>query len=104
MGTGARVAIAALEQDLEGMATGTIKTLRGDKGFGFIKREGNQSGGDLFFHMSAVQGAHFDDLREGQTVSYDEERDPRDPSRYRANNVRLETAETGEESYEADNA
>lgn len=72
------------------MATGTIKTIRAEKGFGFIKKEGAQMGGnDLFFHMSAVQGSTFDDLREGQRVSFDEERDPRDPSRQRANNVRL---------------
>ena len=88
------------------MATGTIKTIRADKGFGFIKREGSQMGGsDLFFHMSAVQDAHFDDLREGQTVSYDEERDPRDSSRFRANNVRLisgDGGDAGEESFESD--
>jgi CspA family cold shock protein len=95
---------AALEQELAQMATGTIKTLRGDKGFGFIKREGSQAGGDLFFHMSAVQDANFDDLREGQTVSYDEERDPRDPSRYRANNVRLAAAGEGDDGFDADNA
>jgi len=95
---------AALEQEFVRMATGTIKTLRGDKGFGFIKREGSQAGGDLFFHMSAVQDANFDDLREGQTVSYDEERDPRDPSRYRANNVRLEASDGGDDAFDADNA
>ena len=87
------------------MATGTIKTLRGDKGFGFIKREGAQiGGGDLFFHMSAVQDANFDDLREGQMVDYDEERDPRDPSRYRANNVRLAAEGAVDEGFDADNA
>jgi CspA family cold shock protein len=96
---------AALEEEPEPMATGTIKTIRADKGFGFIKREGGQMGGsDLFFHMSAVQGGNFDDLREGQTVSYDEERDPRDPSRFRANNVRLATAPAGDEAFESDNA
>lgn len=47
------------------MAKGTIKKLT-SKGFGFI--EGEQ--GDLFFHMSEVQGTRFEDLREGQTVTY----------------------------------
>ena len=43
------------------MAEGTIKRLT-DKGFGFIA---NDSGKDLFFHMSAVEGVRFEDLREG---------------------------------------
>lgn len=50
------------------MAEGTIKKLT-DKGFGFIKTD---SGKDLFFHSSAVQGAGFDALREGQKVTYTE--------------------------------
>jgi len=71
------------------MAVGTIKTIRADKGFGFIKRrDGGIGAGDLFFHSSAVEGGIFDDLREGQEVSYDEGRDERDPSRQRAVNVR----------------
>lgn len=69
------------------MATGTIKTLRDDKGFGFITPEGTNGRNDVFFHRSAVQGAGFDMLREGQEVNYDEEPDPRDPSRRRAVNV-----------------
>lgn len=63
------------------MAEGTIKRLT-DKGFGFIS---NDSGKDLFFHMSAVEGARFEDLREGQKVSYNEGMGPKGP---RAENVR----------------
>ncbi len=48
------------------MAEGTIKKVM-DKGFGFIA---TASGKDLFFHMSAVQGGSFEDLREGQKVTY----------------------------------
>lgn len=70
------------------MATGTIKTIRGEKGFGFIGRDGGGDRGDLFFHHSAVPGGRFEELREGQQVSFDEEPDPRDPSRRRAVNVR----------------
>jgi cold shock protein len=40
------------------MAEGTIKRLT-DKGFGFIE---TSPGKDIFFHMSAVQGARFEDL------------------------------------------
>ena len=47
------------------MAEGTIKRLT-DKGFGFIE---TGTGKDLFFHMSAVEGVRFDDLRQGQRIS-----------------------------------
>jgi CspA family cold shock protein len=71
------------------MATGTIKTIRGEKGFGFIARDDGGAGkGDLFFHHTAVVGGGFEELQEGQSVSFDEEPDPRDPSRRRAVNVR----------------
>ena len=63
------------------MAEGTIKRLT-DKGFGFIDMG---TGKDLFFHMSALQGARFDDLREGQRVSFTEGRGPKGPN---AENVR----------------
>ena len=57
------------------MAQGTIKKLTA-KGFGFIDKGGR---GDLFFHVSAVQGATFDDLYEGQTVEYTEGRGQKGP-------------------------
>ena len=50
------------------MAEGTIKKVL-DKGFGFIKTSGDK---DLFFHSSSVQGISFNELREGQKVSYTE--------------------------------
>ena len=50
------------------MAEGTIKKVM-DKGFGFIKTAGDK---DLFFHSSAVKGVDFNDLREGQKVTYTE--------------------------------
>jgi CspA family cold shock protein len=72
------------------MATGTIKTIREDRGFGFIAKDGAAgSSGDLFFHHSAVPAGTFEQLREGQRVSFDQEPDSRDPSRQRAVNVRL---------------
>ena len=48
------------------MREGTIKKLSLDRGFGFIAAEDH----DVFFHRSAVQNAHFDELEEGQTVEY----------------------------------
>ena len=57
------------------MAEGTIKKLT-DKGFGFIKTSGPK---DLFFHSSSVQGASFDDLHEGQSVTFTEAKGPKGP-------------------------
>jgi CspA family cold shock protein len=65
------------------MATGTIKRVHQDKGFGFIR---DASGREFFFHRSSVQG-DFEDLREGQRVSFDEEPSPKGP---RAGNIRPE--------------
>ena len=62
------------------MAEGTIKRLTG-KGFGFIKTDG---GKDLFFHSSSVQGVSYEELHEGQKVSYTEGPSPKGP---RAENV-----------------
>ena len=64
------------------MAEGTIKKLT-DKGFGFIDT-GN--GKDMFFHMSNLDGVQFDDLEEGQSVSYEPGQGPKGP---RAENVRV---------------
>jgi CspA family cold shock protein len=47
---------------------GTIKRLVSDKGFGFILAG---DGFEYFFHNSACQQTAFDDLREGQTVTFD---------------------------------
>jgi len=50
------------------MPEGTIKKLT-DKGFGFINTGKSK---DLFFHSSAVVGTSFEQLTEGQKVSYSE--------------------------------
>jgi len=63
------------------MAEGTIKRLT-DRGFGFIE---TSPGNDIFFHMSNVEGVRFEELREGQRVSFDEGQGPKGP---RAENVR----------------
>ncbi len=57
------------------MAEGSIKKLT-NKGFGFINIGG---GKDLFFHSSSVQGVSFNELREGQKVSYTEGQSPKGP-------------------------
>ena len=50
------------------MATGTIKTLT-PKGFGFIARDGETK--DLFFHSKELQGVTYDELKVGDTLSFD---------------------------------
>ena len=57
------------------MATGTIKKLVSDKGFGFISADG----AELFFHSSAVEETTFDELREGQSVTFEEGQGPKGP-------------------------
>jgi len=54
--------------------TGTIKRLT-DKGFGFITAEGLQK--DLFFHKNSLVGVTFDELKEGDTVSFETEESPK---------------------------
>ncbi|MDA0284210.1 MAG: cold shock domain-containing protein [Planctomycetota bacterium] len=63
------------------MAEGTIKRIT-DKGFGFIE---DGSGTDMFFHSSTVEGVSFEQLREGQQVSFNVGQGPKGP---RAENVR----------------
>ena len=55
---------------------GTIKRLT-DRGFGFIAQEGEEK--ELFFHSSALVGATYDDLREGDAVSFDTEDSDKGP-------------------------
>jgi cold shock protein len=54
--------------------TGTIKRLI-DKGFGFIAGEGLAK--DLFFHSNSLVGVTFDELKEGDAVSFETEESPK---------------------------
>lgn len=47
---------------------GTIKTLK-ENGFGFISREGEPK--DLFFHSKELNGVIFDELKEGDVVTFE---------------------------------
>jgi CspA family cold shock protein len=47
---------------------GTIKTLQKERGFGFISREGEAK--DLFFHAKELKGVTFEELKEGDTVTF----------------------------------
>ncbi len=56
---------------------GSIKKLT-DKGFGFIAQEGQEK--DLFFHSNSLVGVQFNDLREGDMVSFEIEQSPKGPN------------------------
>ena len=56
------------------MSNGTVKWFNAEKGYGFISQE---SGDDVFVHLSAIQGKGFKTLEEGQSVSFEIEEGPR---------------------------
>lgn len=51
------------------MATGTVKWFNPDKGYGFIQPD--NGGKDVFVHITALQAAGIQDLRDGQKVSFE---------------------------------
>lgn len=55
------------------MSFGKVKKIT-DRGFGFITRDleaGEIRAKDVFFHAKDLQGAKFDDLREGDQVEFE---------------------------------
>jgi len=65
------------------MATGTIKKVVADRGFGFISAEDEK---EYFFHRGGLDASlDFDRLIGGEHVEFDVESSPKGP---RANNVR----------------
>ena len=75
---------AARPAEVVDVASGTIKRLVRDRGFGFIRDDGGQ---EWFFHRSSVKAGSFDQLNEGQRVSFDEEPSQKGP---RAGNIRAD--------------
>ncbi|RAU22608.1 cold-shock protein [Paramagnetospirillum kuznetsovii] len=57
------------------MPNGTVKWFNSTKGYGFIAPD--NGGADVFVHISAVERAGMSGLKDGQKVSFEEERDPR---------------------------
>jgi len=59
------------------MQEGTIARLT-EKGFGFIKREGQEK--DLFFHSNELVGVAYADLHEGDKVTFEVADSPKGPN------------------------
>ena len=53
---------------------GTVKWCNNEKGYGFISRN---SGDDVFVHHSAIDGAGFKSLNEGDSVEFDVTKGPK---------------------------
>ncbi|MEM6306987.1 MAG: cold-shock protein [Pseudomonadota bacterium] len=53
------------------MATGTVKWFNADKGYGFIAPDAG--GSDVFVHITAVQAAGLQGLKDNQKINYDVE-------------------------------
>ena len=66
------------------MQEGTIAR-KTDRGFGFIKREGQEK--DLFFHSNELEGVTFDELREGDKVTFEIADSPKGPNAVKVNRV-----------------
>ncbi len=56
-----------------------------DKGFGFIKRD--DQGKDLFFHSNELQNVSFDELQEGDKVSFEVGDSPKGPNAVNVNKI-----------------
>lgn len=64
------------------VSTGTVKWFSPEKGYGFITAEDGQ---DVFVHYSAIEGAGYRNLEEGQPVEFDVTQGQKGPQ---ASNVR----------------
>jgi|GEM_PF-327495 len=72
------------------MQQGKINSLR--NGFGFITRDGEEK--DLFFHVNELIDVAFDDLREGDTLSFEVGEGPKGPNAVKVSLVSDDAAAT----------
>ena len=80
---GPKIVDVTVADGAQPMASGTIKKVMKDRGFGFIR---TADGKEVFFHRSECRALDFEHIEQGQTVDFDEENDPKGP---RARNVRV---------------
>lgn len=67
------------------MQQGTIARLK-EQGYGFIAREGEQR--DLFFHSNELKNVRFEELHEGDAVTFEVGEGPKGPNAINVNVVR----------------
>ncbi len=66
------------------MQTGIIAGLT-DKGFGFIKVEGQEK--DIFFHSNELVNAQFDELQKGDKMEFEVEQSDRGPKAVKVSRI-----------------
>jgi len=66
------------------MADGRVKWFNEKKGYGFIETD---SQGDVFVHYSAIEGAGFRSLNEGEAVSFEVEQGTKGPQAVKVKRV-----------------
>ena len=66
------------------MQEGTIARIT-DRGFGFISRDGEEK--DVFFHSNELKNVEFNDLKEGDKVTFEVAESPKGPNAVNVNKV-----------------
>jgi CspA family cold shock protein len=66
-----------VSEEMSERETGTVKWFNGQKGYGFITRDGGE---DVFVHYSAIQGEGFRNLEEGDRVEFSVEQGRKGPA------------------------
>ena len=67
------------------MEEGTVARVVSDKGFGFIKRDGQEK--DLFFHSNELVNTTFNEIREGDKVTFEVADSPKGPNAIKVSNI-----------------
>jgi len=67
------------------MEEGIVARVVSDKGFGFIKRDGQEK--DLFFHSNELVNTSFNDIREGDKVTFEVADSPKGPNAIKVSKI-----------------
>lgn len=67
------------------MEEGIVARVVSDKGFGFIKRDGQEK--DLFFHSNELVNTSFNDIREGDKLTFEVADSPKGPNAIKVSKI-----------------